>query len=1033
MKKLLLPVLVLICLLQTTPALAFNDVPEDHWARTTIERLYRREKISGYPGDLFRPGTVLTRAEAAVLLVQAAGLQGEVSSLAGSSPTFRDVKNGHWASPYITLAWEKGYIGGYPDGTFRPAGAVNRMEMASMLLRALELPALPEPAAAFRDEASTPEWARSTIRYASAAGLIGGYPDGTFRPHLGVRRDEATAMVTSFLSRRGTLHDFHGTVSGPAGNRLRIRVGDRTYDMPAGADLLYLRDGIVSRSNPFLAGDPVLGVLDSDGILRFLEEAPEDLSGFQPSYSSRETFLQPQGLSMLFQQSGIPATAGQGAESSRILRNVLGVSTAGGSGETVAIIDTGVDPRLEELRTLPDGSPKLISYVTLGPEGLIPMEGTLIRSGLYATVEGRRYNLSGVSSRSGQIRYGWLEEAPLDTDLNGNGTRTDRILTLLTDSREDGVYDRLYLDLANNGTFGDDREMVPFGENRATYSFPGSGRPVNFVVSSVDPGGESARLGFDLNGHGTMMASAAAGRDSGMAPDSRLIVVKAFDRQGEASWKDLEEAIKVAVREGATVVNLSMGYLDTVTSGNNSLTYLAQIYNQRYGVVFVGAAGNYGPGTQTLATPGNGESLVGVGAYLPAEYVRSLQKHPLEQDSLWPFSSAGPRRDGYLGTDITAPGIGVFPVPAWDAAGYREIQGTSVSSALVSGAVASTLSALPEERKGEFRKNMPRALGETARPMESWNLYETGYGQADFRNLRNWRDQDTGIHLTNWHRELGVGQGIFAREYLPGNLSVFLTSSAGKEELVYWESTASWMKPEGSLMVVPPGVRRTLELSFRVPREPGLYTGFLRASVLPRMEAHRQIPVGVVVPHVLEDARDLELSGDLASGQLRRDFLRVEAGQTDLQGEIRVRRGTASFLLFDPSGTLVASSLDMGTHSAGTFHVEKPQAGTWELVTFSPVSNASGGNRTQTLTSVGVEAGPAVPVTTPTGYFVGNITRRMEDGRQWIGLSVRDQRFQPLDGVMVEMEGRMFEIRDGWINVEVDVSTDAAGNRQIRF
>lgn len=53
---------------------------------------------------------------------------------------FRDLPDGHWARAAVRTAVEKGYVSGYPDGTFRPNQEVTRAEFIRMLADALRLP-----------------------------------------------------------------------------------------------------------------------------------------------------------------------------------------------------------------------------------------------------------------------------------------------------------------------------------------------------------------------------------------------------------------------------------------------------------------------------------------------------------------------------------------------------------------------------------------------------------------------------------------------------------------------------------------------------------------------------------------------------------------------------------------------------------------------------------------------------------------------------------------------------------------------------
>lgn len=74
-------------------------------------------------------------------LVSAVGLGQAVQTVEASS--FTDI-SGHWAKAQIEQAVSKGYVTGYPDGTFKPDAAVTRAQFITMLVRALGLKHDPE-------------------------------------------------------------------------------------------------------------------------------------------------------------------------------------------------------------------------------------------------------------------------------------------------------------------------------------------------------------------------------------------------------------------------------------------------------------------------------------------------------------------------------------------------------------------------------------------------------------------------------------------------------------------------------------------------------------------------------------------------------------------------------------------------------------------------------------------------------------------------------------------------------------------------
>ncbi len=92
--------------------------------------------ITGDPGGMFRPHDTLSRAEAATILVRLKGLGSQADIRKGSS-RFPDVPRSHWASGYITAAFENGWITGYPGGTFGPSDPVTYDEWITMLVRAM--------------------------------------------------------------------------------------------------------------------------------------------------------------------------------------------------------------------------------------------------------------------------------------------------------------------------------------------------------------------------------------------------------------------------------------------------------------------------------------------------------------------------------------------------------------------------------------------------------------------------------------------------------------------------------------------------------------------------------------------------------------------------------------------------------------------------------------------------------------------------------------------------------------------------------
>jgi Cohesin domain./S-layer homology domain. len=107
---------------------------------------------------------------------------------------FSDMK-GHWASEAVLRSTSLGIVNGFLDGTFRPNLKVTRAEFAAMLVRAIHLEQQNGVVLPFKDINQLPEWAKPFIAEASSAGVIQGYPDGTFRAGNTITRAEMTVML----------------------------------------------------------------------------------------------------------------------------------------------------------------------------------------------------------------------------------------------------------------------------------------------------------------------------------------------------------------------------------------------------------------------------------------------------------------------------------------------------------------------------------------------------------------------------------------------------------------------------------------------------------------------------------------------------------------------------------------------------------------------------------------------------------------------------------------------------------------------
>lgn len=160
---------------------------EGHWAQSKIEDMVGKGIIGGYPDGTFKPDNNITRAEFASLLVRAFALE------PGPGKVFDDTAD-HWAKEAVRTASYHGLVSGYSDTLFGPDDPVTREQMAVMIVKATKIEPT-ESGKAFTDSAQIAAWAEAAVAKATAAGLITGYPDGTFRPKANATRAEAAVIL----------------------------------------------------------------------------------------------------------------------------------------------------------------------------------------------------------------------------------------------------------------------------------------------------------------------------------------------------------------------------------------------------------------------------------------------------------------------------------------------------------------------------------------------------------------------------------------------------------------------------------------------------------------------------------------------------------------------------------------------------------------------------------------------------------------------------------------------------------------------
>ena len=151
--------------------------------------------VMGYPDGTVQPGGYITRAEASTIFFRLLTDATREEYWAVSNE-YTDVKDGDWYNNAISTLSNAGIVSGYPDGTFRPNAPITRAEMSKIIALFAKLDKTNDR---FTDIAG--HWAEAYIRLAAGNGWIEGYPDGSFRPNQSITRAETVTMINRVLER----------------------------------------------------------------------------------------------------------------------------------------------------------------------------------------------------------------------------------------------------------------------------------------------------------------------------------------------------------------------------------------------------------------------------------------------------------------------------------------------------------------------------------------------------------------------------------------------------------------------------------------------------------------------------------------------------------------------------------------------------------------------------------------------------------------------------------------------------------------
>ena len=228
------------------------------------------------------------------------------------------------------------------------------------------------------------------------------------------------------------------------------------------------------------------------------------------------------------------------------------------------------------------------------------------------------------------------------------------------------------------------------------------------------------RLSYDDNGHGTHVAGIIAGngKQKGIAPQAKLVVLKVLEKDGGGNTNRVLQALDWVLsnreRYQIRILNFSIGFLPGSKGSEQKqiVEGLERLWDEN--VTVVTAAGNNGPGKGSITVPGISRKVITVGASDDTTGNVGLPKS---------YSGQGPTECCVMKPEILAPGTDIVSL---DHRGnhYVRKSGTSMAAPVVSGALALALQKNSHLRPEELKVKLYESAGRQENGKSAWGILQ---------------------------------------------------------------------------------------------------------------------------------------------------------------------------------------------------------------------------------------------------------------------------------------------------------------------
>lgn len=1055
----------------------YTDVPPSHWAAGYIIIAQERGIISGYPDHNFKPSAPIRRDEITSVMVRALSLT-PTDSMADPAKVFADGSSiPVWAADAVKTAFNYKLVSGFPDNTFYPEKNATRGETATLIERVLQQ--LDTEFTFYGKIQNIDEASRSitmdiqgqteTFMYIPNVEIrIKGKPATPANLQKGsnvsIILDQAGNI--NFVQAEGVLAQAQSVKTNFSGNGSKLinsvpagNPADPNPEIRSGSSKV----GIIAVTKPGAAGKVSELIRSFGGQIRYTDQEVDlvcatvnaTLYGQLKANPLIEDMTLNQPVKVHDVTSPVDEPSANINDSNpRSSLNVtkeaikapefVRVTRSDGKNQVIAIIDTGVDAGHPDLQKTSDDKPKIVDWHDFTHDGDVDTSSTAKPSGGSVYLANGLYSMGSITSAGGQIRYGYFREIDIvdanenGYDLNFNGSENDVFGVILVDSSKKGIFDTVYVDTNGDKDFSDEQPLNLFSVSHKYASYSGdNGRDrLNFVLSEISPDYSKINLGFDGNDHGTHVAGIAAanGNIKGVAPGAQIMALKVLDATGYGDMTTITEAMTYAASHGAKIINLSLGFPVSDNNGGSIPAKLLDNLTNKYGVIFVVAAGNDGPGLSTVTTPGDAAAALSVGAFITPEMWKTEYGWDVPNESLWFFSSMGPRRDGALSPSIVAPGSVVSTVPMRNGKQYFLSEGTSMAAPHVSGAIALLMEVVNREHLNASPEVIKRAIELGAREIPGYQPAEQGYGALNltmsWSELLSIQKTDPYTVKTNNPQALD-GRGIFFRDGLPQKTTIYLTNNSTSPSKLKLTGP-SWIKTEQQEVNLPAGKTRAVDIDINAPDRKGMVSSFISGDNVNTYGDGLKIMATVINPYNISNNNDYHLSVADTEGaaQFKRYFFRLPPGAQSVKANLTVPEaaGRSKIFLYSPQGHLVSETDFAGVNPNGSVDTvtasgNYPSAGVWEVVVYTSAGlssyNLQNSSYSLDVSIRGIQNTPGEQNTR--NVIIGVVPQKIIAGyMNYVTVQVRNRNNKKTFEGFIEIDGRLYFTRGGHVTLPVE-------------